>query len=46
MPKSKAEIMRELRARRKEQGLVEFREWVTLEQRERLAEYLIKLKQR
>jgi hypothetical protein len=40
MPKSKAELMRETRQRRKSAGLVDFRVWVTPEQKEMILELL------
>lgn len=38
--KSKAQLMRELRQRRKDLDLVEFRAWVTKEQKQKLVDVL------
>lgn len=40
-PKPKAQIMRELRTRRREAGLVKVEGYVTPENRERLARYIV-----
>ena len=40
---SKADLMREMRSRRADEGLVEFRAWVTPEQRDQLQKHLDKL---
>lgn len=39
--KPKSEIMKEMRKRRKKEGLVQFTAWVTLEQKKKLQELLI-----
>ena len=42
--KSKAQLMRETRARRKHQGLISFREWVTPDESEKLKKALEKMR--
>jgi hypothetical protein len=44
--KDKAELMRRVRRERKEKGLVELREWLTLEQREEVRKYINSIKGR
>ena len=39
-PQSKASLMKQTRQRRRDAGLVEFRAWVTPEQKEKLREML------
>lgn len=41
--KSKAEMMKRLRKERKEDGMFEFRIWVTAEQKELLEDYIEEL---
>ena len=43
-PKSKAELMRNTRANRKKDGLVELRLWLTPEQKERVIKYAARIK--
>jgi len=43
-PKSKAELMRNTRANRKKEGMVELRLWLTPEQKERVLKYVARLK--
>lgn len=42
--KPKAEIMKEMRARRKASGLLYFREWVTLDEHTQITKLLMKLR--
>lgn len=42
--RSKADLMRRLRAERKEKGLVEFRDWLIPEHREQVKRYVERLK--
>ena len=42
--KPKAELMRNTRANRKKEGLVELRLWLTTEQKERVLKYVARLK--
>ena len=44
MPKSRAEDNKKLRQRRKDAGLVHYREWVTESERDKLKKYLEKLR--
>jgi len=42
--KAKAELMRNTRANRKKEGLVELRLWLTPEQKERVLKYVARFK--
>ena len=42
--KTKQELMKESRQRRKDAGLVHYREWVTISERDKLKKYLEKLR--
>lgn len=42
--KPKAEIMKEMRARRKKSGLIYYREWLTKEEHAHIAKTLMKLR--
>ena len=43
-PKTKAELMRNTRANRKKDGMVELRLWLTPEQKERVLKYVARFK--